>query len=139
MEEFYKADCRKFPGNGAISITFSPVAEGGNVDYETELPIKGNTLLCFLKKLGLSLDGESPYLQYNDLEQEIQGQDETNFFATKKSIDGIINSFADYNDEESYDDGIIIIETVLLTDPIYLNEKIIDKSTKVRFYHKGRI
>lgn len=141
MEQFYKADSRTFPGNGAISITFSPVSEG-NAEYQTDLPIEGSVLEGFLKKLGLSLDGETPYNQYSQLASDIQGSNEVSFFTSKSSLDNLIDRFSsDDFDPMAYpeEDEVIIIEKIKLVSPLQVNNKIYEAGTSLKFWHKGRV
>ena len=141
MEQFYKTDTRTFPGNGAISITFSPVS-GDSIDFETELPIEGEMLSQFLKKLGLSLDGETSYTKYSDLAHDIRGSNENSFFTSKQSLNGLLDKFAsECPDPMQYpaDNEIVIVEKVKLPQPTIINNIIYEKGTTLKFWHKGKV
>ena len=136
MSQFYTAECQVMPGNGVISLTLTPVDENDGTSYEIECPIEKGVVDSFLRKLGCMKDEENP-LQFDD----IMPDDGVHSFDVAQPM--LASILSDFNVGDSDPSGdindldIVIAESIKLNKSLYINKRVYEAGSRLKFYYKG--
>jgi hypothetical protein len=149
-EELFAMDIEAFPDSEKAYLTFQPIPLQDNPEesFEIEVPREETSLVTVLSHLDASPEEEHD--TFLSFAQTILGRNVGSAIVPKQRMGNLIDlycgtpdknmeAFPGDEEQDPIDFEIVIREKKVLKKAIYLNNRLIEKGTRVVFTHRGRI
>lgn len=149
MEDLYRADIQSSPELSMAIIKMNSIDPENKDSYEISVPKAEHFLQSLFKKLNVFQTPDSPVRDITAFTQEVITKGSGSCYVPRDNINSAISHYRhnapapdklpDKNKPLEEPLNFFVTESIILKTPITLNDQVVKKGTRIKFFHEGYI